>query len=147
MDWRVLEHELGDLGNKLDELREQEAAVGDDALVELSDRFEDISRKVIALKETSQEELHNAMDTGNSAEPWRITAATDLLKDKADAISGNITDAAAVTSDAVLTAGQHAKEFAQAASGNFAVAWESLKADIESRYKKVMATRERKNGN
>ncbi len=160
-DWRELEVELGSFGTMLEELRVELNCVDQDVISDLEQRYDDISRQVIELKDKTTDRLidsetgpaqarddrqilQGAIDTvteqaGNLCQQVSDTvgAATDTIKDLASNLNERSLHHREAASDAVLGSGHRVKSAAQDMGHGLAKAWGALKRDLESAYRKI----------
>lgn len=165
-DWRELEVELGWFGTKLDEIRARPEQVGRDVIADLEQRFEDLSRQVIELKDKTVNRMDELQTAAKSAEDGRLTlqGGLDAAKEKAGDIGQKVAGAAEVAGEALKArageveestrhyresaaesaseTGERLKLAAQDVGHGFGIAWQALKRDFEIAYSRLVETSE-----
>ncbi|MCH9809498.1 MAG: hypothetical protein K0U74_17390 [Alphaproteobacteria bacterium] len=163
-DWRDLEVELGWFGTQLDEMRAQPERIGQDVLSDLEQRYEDISRQVVVLKDKTADRLQELSDDGAGTGEAGSTLQDGLesAKEKAGELGQQVAGAAGAAGEAIKSkaaeleeqsrpyrenasesateAGERVKQAAKDVGHGFGIAWEALKRDFSNAYKRLSDT-------
>ena len=168
IDWRSLEQELGKLGIKIGDLHSKGHLIGETTIQDLERRYEQISGRLLEVKEKTYDQLLETSDDGKVDDRREaglrpaIDGAVESAKQKAGEISETISGAATSANaavrariasldqktqphrdsvkEAVDDVAKRAEGAAHDAGGEVVSAWNTLKRDIGTVYERLRSS-------
>jgi hypothetical protein len=154
-DWKELEQELGWLGTRLEEMRAQAEVIDPPVVEDLEQRYEDITKQVIDLKEKTIARLEDAVSDATDECRSTMADSEQQAGEIGDRVAAKVDAARAALREKVAELGErtvpHREKLSEVASETgerlksaatefghgFGTAWESLKRDVNAAYKRI----------